>query len=296
MKKTVATLLALGTAAVAGVMSGCSNGGGTANLETAQDTAAYFMGLSQTMPLMQEWDRFQYQIPGDSSSKKDQFVKGFRDALSGGGNKSAYAQGYLMGSQMTQSWGPFNQNTPGDSLDLKTFIAGLEAGLSGKVDTALTVQTMQAYLQTYFDNAQKMVEEENKKAGSDFLAANKGKEGVVELPSGLQYRIEKMGDGIKPAAQDTVLVNYKGTKLDGTVFDSSYDRGEPATFPLTGVIEGFREGLQQVPAGSKVTLWIPGELAYGEYGSGQEIGPYEMLTFEMELLEVRPAEQTEETK
>ncbi|WP_297238422.1 FKBP-type peptidyl-prolyl cis-trans isomerase [uncultured Porphyromonas sp.] len=288
MKKTVVTLL-VGTVAAMGVMTGCGNGQGTAKLVTPQDSAAYFLGLSQTMPLHEQWDQYQYQVPGDSASKKDQFIQGFRDALTSGSAKAAYSNGYLMGFQLIDSWEGFNARIPGDSLDKQKFIDGLIAGLSGKVDTTLTMDAINNYMQEYFANAQKIVEDQNKKAGADFLAANKSKEGVVELPSGLQYRIDKLGDGIKPAAEDTVVVHYKGTKLDGTVFDSSYDRGESATFPLTGVIQGFSEGLQQVPAGSKVTLWIPGELAYGQRGSGDQIGPYELLTFEMELQEVRPA-------
>ena len=288
MKKTVVTLL-VGTVAAMGVMTGCGNGQGTAKLVTPQDSAAYFLGLSQTMPLHEQWDQYQYQVPGDSASKKDQFIQGFRDALTSGSAKAAYSNGYLIGFQLIDSWEGFNARIPGDSLDKQKFIDGLIAGLSGKVDTTLTMDAINNYMQEYFANAQKIVEDQNKKAGADFLAANKSKDGVVELPSGLQYRIDKLGDGIKPAAEDTVVVHYKGTKLDGTVFDSSYDRGEPATFPLTGVIQGFSEGLQQVPAGSKVTLWIPGELAYGQRGSGDQIGPYELLTFEMELQEVRPA-------
>ena len=288
MKKTVVTLL-VGTVAAMGVMTGCGNGQGTAKLVTPQDSAAYFLGLSQTMPLHEQWDQYQYQVPGDSASKKDQFIQGFRDALTSGSAKAAYSNGYLMGFQLIDSWEGFNARIPGDSLDKQKFIDGLIAGLSGKVDTTMTMDAINNYMQEYFANAQKIVEDQNKKAGADFLAANKSKDGVVELPSGLQYRIDMLGDGIKPAAEDTVVVHYKGTKLDGTVFDSSYDRGEPATFPLTGVIKGFSEGLQQVPAGSKVTLWIPGELAYGQRGSGDQIGPYELLTFEMELQEVRPA-------
>lgn len=290
MKKTVVTLL-VGTVAAMGVMTGCGNGQGTAKLVTPQDSAAYFLGLSQTMPLHEQWDQYQYQVPGDSASKKDQFIQGFRDALTSGSAKAAYSNGYLMGFQLIDSWEGFNARIPGDSLDKQKFIDGLIAGLSGKVDTTLTMDAINNYMQEYFANAQKIVEDQNKKAGADFLAANKSKDGVVELPSGLQYRIDKLGDGIRPAAEDTVVVHYKGTKLDGTVFDSSYDRGEPATFPLTGVIKGFSDGLQQVPAGSKVTLWIPGELAYGQRGSGDQIGPYELLTFEMELQEVRPADK-----
>lgn len=288
MNKSVLALLA-GAVVVAGVMTGCSNGQGVAKLVTPQDSAAYYLGVAQTMPLVEQWERFQFQVPGDSATKQSQFIQGFRDAIKGDAKKAAYSHGYIMASQIIDGWEGFNAQVPGDSLELKTFVAGLLAGLQAPKDTAFTADMASAYWQAYYDRAKKEVEDRNKQAGDDFLAANKSKEGVVELPSGLQYRIDKLGEGAKPAAEDTVVVNYIGTKLDGTVFDSSYDRGEPATFALTGVIQGFSEGLQQVPAGSKVTLWIPGELAYGARGAGQDIGPYEMLTFEMELLEVHPA-------
>lgn len=291
MKNTVATLL-IGAVAAMGVMTGCSNGQGTAaKLTTPKDSAAYYLGMAQTLPMQEQWEQFEYQVPGDSANKQDQFIKGFRAALTDKSDKAAYAQGYIMGYQVISSWEPFSERMPGEPLDKDTFIAGLIAGLSGKTDSTVNTQTINAYVQQYFENQQKIIEEQNKKAGADFLAENKTKEGVVELPSGLQYRIDELGTGVKPAAEDTVVVHYKGTKLDGTVFDSSYDRGEPATFPLTGVIKGFSEGLQQVPAGSKVTLWIPGDLAYGARGAGEDIGPFEMLTFEMELQEVRPAKK-----
>lgn len=183
MKKTVVTLL-VGTVAAMGVMTGCGNGQGTAKLVTPQDSAAYFLGLSQTMPLHEQWDQYQYQVPGDSASKKDQFIQGFRDALTSGSAKAAYSNGYLMGFQLIDSWEGFNARIPGDSLDKQKFIDGLIAGLSGKVDTTLTMDAINNYMQDYFANAQKIVEDQNKKAGADFLAANKSKDGVVELPSG----------------------------------------------------------------------------------------------------------------
>jgi FKBP-type peptidyl-prolyl cis-trans isomerase FklB len=127
----------------------------------------------------------------------------------------------------------------------------------------------------------------NKKAGDDFLAQNKAKEGVVALPDGLQYKILKEGTGPKPSATDSVVCNYRGTLLDGTEFDSSYKRGQPATFPVSGVIKGWTEAVQLMPVGSKWQLFIPAELAYGARGAGQEIGPNATLIFEVELLSIQ---------
>jgi FKBP-type peptidyl-prolyl cis-trans isomerase len=127
----------------------------------------------------------------------------------------------------------------------------------------------------------------NKKAGEDFLAQNKTKEGVVALPDGLQYKILKAGNGPKPAPTDSVVCNYRGTLLDGTEFDSSYKRGQPATFPVSGVIKGWTEAVQLMPVGSKWQLFIPAELAYGNRGAGADIGPNATLIFEVELLSIQ---------
>ena len=128
----------------------------------------------------------------------------------------------------------------------------------------------------------------NKKDGDAFLAANKGKEGVVTLPSGLQYKIVKEGTGPKPTAQDTVECNYKGTLIDGTEFDSTAKHGgKPATFPVGGVIKGWTEALQLMPVGSKWQLFIPGDLAYGQRGAGGVIGPNATLIFEVELVSIQ---------
>jgi FKBP-type peptidyl-prolyl cis-trans isomerase FklB len=129
--------------------------------------------------------------------------------------------------------------------------------------------------------------ESNKKDGDAFLAANKGKEGVVALPSGLQYKILKEGTGAKPTASDTVACNYRGTLINGTEFDSSYKRGQAATFPVGGVIKGWTEALQLMPVGSKWQLFIPPDLAYGDRGAGADIGPDETLVFEVELLSIQ---------
>ncbi len=127
----------------------------------------------------------------------------------------------------------------------------------------------------------------NKKEGVAFLAANKTKDGVVTLPSGLQYKVLQEGAGPKPAPTDTVVCNYRGTLLDNTEFDSSYKRGQPATFPVTGVIKGWTEALELMPVGSKWQLFIPAELAYGERGAGGQIGPNATLIFEVELLSIQ---------
>jgi len=127
----------------------------------------------------------------------------------------------------------------------------------------------------------------NKKQGMAFLEANKTKDGVVTLPSGLQYKVIQEGSGPKPAPTDKVVCNYRGTLLDSTEFDSSYKRGQPATFPVTGVIKGWTEALQLMPVGSKWQLFIPSELAYGERGAGAQIGPNATLIFEVELLSIQ---------
>ena len=126
----------------------------------------------------------------------------------------------------------------------------------------------------------------NRKEGEAFLAANKTKEGVVTLPSGLQYKILKEGTGPKPTAADTVSCNYRGTLINGKEFDSSYKRGEPTSFPVSGVIKGWTEALQLMPVGSKWQLFIPADLAYGDRGAGGDIGPGETLIFEVELLSI----------
>jgi FKBP-type peptidyl-prolyl cis-trans isomerase len=131
----------------------------------------------------------------------------------------------------------------------------------------------------------------NKAAGQQFLAANKAKEGVVTLPSGLQYKVLKEGTGPKPAATDTVVCNYRGTLVDGTEFDSSYKTGKPASFPVNHVIKGWTEALQLMPVGSKWQLFIPSDLAYGERSPGAEIGPNSTLVFEIDLLSIQDKNQ-----
>ncbi len=140
---------------------------------------------------------------------------------------------------------------------------------------------------TMFSIANATSPAENKAAGEAFLAENGKKDNIVTTASGLQYEIIEPGEGASPSASDSVTVHYKGTTIDGNVFDSSYDRGAPATFPLNRVIAGWTEGLQLMKEGAKYRFFIPAELAYGERGAGRAIGPNSTLIFDVELLKVR---------
>ncbi len=173
---------------------------------------------------------------------------------------------------------------------MKDAIAGGKMLMSEDEARAAIMQT-QNELRTKQQAQMQAAAEANKKEGDAFLAANKTKEGVVALPSGLQYKILKEGTGPKPKATDSVVCNYRGTLINGTEFDSSYKRGQPATFPVSGVIKGWTEALQLMPVGSKWQLFIPPDLAYGERGAGAEIGPNSTLIFEVELLSIQEKSQ-----
>ncbi len=150
----------------------------------------------------------------------------------------------------------------------------------------MTPQAAQAYMQTYFMEASTRDAKKTKEEGEKFLNENKTKKDVITTESGLQYQVVTEGTGEKPTAEDKVKVHYTGTLLDGTVFDSSVERGEPAEFGVGQVIKGWTEVLQLMPAGSKYIVWIPSELAYGERGAGGDIKPNSTLKFEIELLEI----------
>jgi FKBP-type peptidyl-prolyl cis-trans isomerase len=150
-------------------------------------------------------------------------------------------------------------------------------------------------MRTKMQAIEKQVAAQNQKEGDAFLAKNRSAAGVHTTASGLQYQVMTQGTGPKPKASDTVQVNYEGTLLDGTVFDSSYKRGTPATFPLSGVIPGWSEALQLMPVGSKYIFWIPAKLAYGEHGAGP-IGPNSTLKFQVELLKIEPPKPAASSK
>lgn len=182
-------------------------------------------------------------------------------------------------------------------IDTDVLLMGLKDSQSGK-ELRLTDEEMASEIQAFQEEMQdKMVAEmeasagKNQLAGEAFLAENATQEGVVVTESGLQYKVLESGEGDSPAATDLATVHYRGTLVDGTQFDSSYDRGQPATFPVGGVIAGWTEALQLMKPGSKWQLVIPAGLAYGERGAGQDIGPNATLLFEVELISVEKGEK-----
>ncbi len=198
-------------------------------------------------------------------------------------DKFSYALGMKMGANLHK------QSVP---VDPNILARGLKDGLAG-TKTLLTDEEAQAAIVAVQNDLRAKQQEQmkaagdaNKKEGETFLADNKTKEGVVTLPSGLQYKILTAGTGAKPTTTDSVVCNYRGTLINGTEFDSSYKRGQPATFPVTGVIKGWTEALQLMPVGSKWQLFVPADLAYGERGPGPDIGPNSTLIFEVELLSI----------
>ncbi|MBW2451379.1 MAG: FKBP-type peptidyl-prolyl cis-trans isomerase [Deltaproteobacteria bacterium] len=177
-------------------------------------------------------------------------------------------------------------------IDADVLLAGLQDAMAQKEprmtedEMAAEVQSFQQDMQAKAEAKMKALAEKNLEEGKAFLAENASKEGVMVTESGLQYKIIEAGTGDAPTESDTVTVHYKGTLIDGTQFDSSYDRGQPATFPVGGVIPGWTEALQLMKPGAKFQIYIPAELAYGERGAGQDIGPNATLIFDVELIEV----------
>ncbi len=199
-------------------------------------------------------------------------------------DKFSYALGMNLGTSLHRQAVPVDPNI---------LLRGLKDALAGS-KTALTEDQARAALMEVQSEMRKKQQEQmqvageaNNKEGEAFLAANKAKDGVVTLPSGLQYKILTQGSGPKPTATDSVVCNYRGTLINGTEFDSSYKRGEPATFPVNGVIKGWTEALQLMPVGSKWQLFVPSDLAYGERSPGPEITPDSTLIFEVELLSIQ---------
>lgn len=191
---------------------------------------------------------------------------------------ASFYVGYFYGKGMIQ-------NGMQDA-DMKAVIAGMNTALQNKEAPANDME-IRMFLNKYAQKAMMAKAEKSLKAGEEFLAANAKKEGVKTTESGLQYKIEVEGSGATPADTSVVRVHYKGTLIDGTEFDSSYKRGEPTEFPVNRVIKGWTEALQLMPVGSKWTLYIPSNLAYGQMGTqGGPIGPNETLIFEVELIDI----------
>ena len=173
-----------------------------------------------------------------------------------------------------------------EEVNLDLLKAGLNAGIDTNNKSEISGAVAEQIIEEFFKSKQELTAKKAQGEGAAFLAENAKREGVISLESGLQYEILTEGNGQIPTINDKITAHYHGTLIDGTVFDSSVDRGEPASFPVNGVIAGWTEALQIMPVGSKWKLYIPSDLAYGERGAGQIIGPYSTLIFEVELLSI----------
>ena len=183
----------------------------------------------------------------------------------------------------------FNLKRQKVDINSDVLAAGIKDSLADKPQlTPDQVKDVMAQFEKDMEQKQKQLGEKNKTEGAKFLEENKSKPGVKTTASGLQYKVEKEGTGAPPKATDMVTVNYRGTLIDGTEFDSSYKRGQPATFPVNGVIKGWTEALQLMKKGAKYQLFIPSNLAYGERAMGPDIGSNSTLIFEVELMDVKP--------
>jgi FKBP-type peptidyl-prolyl cis-trans isomerase FklB len=192
-------------------------------------------------------------------------------------DKLSYAWGLAMGQQL--------QGMGVNDIDTESFADAVKA-VFDRSEPKMPVEEAHKLINEYLQKLQGELEERAKEEGKKFLEANRQKDGVKETASGLQYVVEKEGEGAQPGSQDEVTVHYTGKLLDGTVFDSSVNRGEPATFPLNRVIPGWTEGVQLMKEGAKYTFFIPSDLAYGAQGVPNAIPPHSTLIFEVELIKV----------
>ena len=234
-------------------------------------------------------------ILGVDTTQMAEFIKGFNEGAAKTSKKDvAYMTGMQIGQMVGKQWVEgFNQQIfGGDStqtISRENLLAGFIAGITDK-SNVMTKEAATAYMrdgmEAIKEKALAVKYADNKAAGEKYLAENKGKEGVVTTPSGLQYKVITEGKGEIPADTCKVKVNYKGTLIDGTEFDSSYKRNEPATFRANQVIKGWTEALTMMPVGSKWELYIPQDLAYGARESGGQIKPFSTLIFEVELLSI----------
>ncbi len=215
-----------------------------------------------------------------SCSSKGESIPGITAAQT---DSVSYAVGVSFGGMLKSS------NL--ENLNYTQIVAGMKDVVAGKENLKVNEQEAGMLIQNYINKvvqAQSVIKEEQQ---DKFLADNISKDGVQSTESGLQYKIENPGSDVKPSAKDTVEVHYRGTLLDGTEFDSSYSRGQAATFPLNAVIKGWTEGLQLIGEGGKATLWIPYQLGYGERAMGPDLPAYSTLIFEVELIKVSKAEE-----
>lgn len=269
-------------------LASCTAQSPKASFKSDVDSLSYSIGVSQTQGLVGYLGSM-----GVDSAYMDHFIKGLNEGITKKGKKhQAYVVGLQIAQQINQQMFPgMNQQifkgSETDSINRDNFLAGFIAGTTGK-GMLMTMEEAQALTEKKIEAIQEkgLLEEygDVKEAGELFLAENKVKEGVNTTESGLQYKIIKEGKGEIPTSTDKVKVNYKGTLIDGTEFDSSYGRESPSEFQANRVISGWTEALTMMPVGSKWELYIPYNLAYGKNAQGQHIKPFSALMFEIELL------------
>ena len=268
---------------------GCGNSTPKADLKNEVDTFSYAMGMAQTQGLKEYLsDRMQID-----TAYMDDFIKGLNDGANAGDDKkkAAYYAGIQIGQQISnQMIKGINHEVFGEdstkTISLKNFMAGFITGTTGKkglMTIEQASQTAQTKMMTIKAKAMEKEYGPNKIAGEKFLAANKKKPGVVTLPSGVQYKVIKEGNGPLPKDTSMVKVQYEGKTIDGKVFDSSYKRGEPVELRANQVIKGWTDALIHMPVGSVWEVYIPQQLAYGEREQGQ-IKPFSVLIFKIELV------------
>lgn len=290
MKKfTLAACVAIAAAA----FTSCGNGTPSANLKNDVDTLSYAVGMAQSDGLKE----YLVERMGVDTAYIDEFVKGFNEGATAGDDKkkAAYLAGIQIGQQVSQQmYKGLNYEVFGNdstqTISLKNLIAGFIAGTTGKkqlMTLPIARETAEKKIQQIKAAAMEKQYGDYKKENEKFLADNAKKEGVVTLPSGVQYKVITEGKGAVPADTSRVKVNYEGKNIAGEVFDSSYKRGEPVEMRANQVIKGWTEVLTKMPAGSKWEVYIPQELAYGERAQGETIKPFSTLIFTIELLEVK---------
>lgn len=274
--------------AVSAGLASCTAQSPKANLKTDIDSLSYAFGMAQTEGIEQYFNQ-----QGIDSTQMADFIKGFNEGATKIGKKDgAYMAGLQLGQMVSKRWVEgLNQQIFGTdstkTVSRENLLAGFIAGATGK-GGAMDMAKAQEYTRTQMEAIKEKATAEkyadNKAAGEKFLAENKDKEGVVTTPSGLQYKIITKGNGAIPADTSKVKVNYKGTLIDGTEFDSSDKHNGPSTFQANRVIAGWTEALTMMPVGSKWELYVPSELAYGSKETGGQIQPFSTLIFEIELL------------
>ena len=275
----------------AAMFTGCGNSTPKANLKSDVDTLSYVFGMARTQGLKE----YLSQTGVDTTYMAD-FIKGLNEGANSGDDKkkAAYYAGIQIGQQIANQWvSGMNRELFGDdstkTISLKNLMAGFVSGIKGNglmtVDSAQNVA--QVMMQAIKAKELEKTYGGNKEAGEKFLAANKTKEGVKTLPSGVQYKVIKEGNGPIPADTSLVKVHYEGKTVEGKVFDSSYERGEPINLRCNQTIKGWTDAMVHMPAGSVWEVYIPQELAYGEREQG-DIKPFSALIFKIELLEVNP--------